>query len=383
MLSCQAAQKQMAAKKFAPVYLFFGEEKYLQEELLALLTAAYLGEQADFGRHKLDGRSLDFARIIEKLDEQGLFSAKQLLIVDDPPYLAPPRKSDPGTAVAESEEAKGREEPFTEILAAYLDRQGQKEPPGILVFLAPRVDRRKRLFKLIDKEGVAVECSPLKGEALAAWIRARVEALGKKIDRAAMEKLLFSGEHDLHYLSTELEKFAIYLAGEENTITVHTVENLFSGDIQGDVFKLADALAGGRASVAEELLELLLRRREKPLLIFFMLVRHYRLLLQAHCLLEEGLPPKDFAAILEVHPFAARKLREQAVLCSRPLLEEVLIALQDMDKKIKTGRIDPAQALRLILGRIDNLQQDFRSVSRSDHSGIERSGARESRPGSR
>jgi DNA polymerase III subunit delta len=87
---------------------------------------------------------------------------------------------------------------------------------------------------------------------------------------------------------------------------------LFSGDLQGNVFKLADAMAEKNLSGAESLLQLLLGRREKPLLIFFMLARHYRLLLQARCLLDEGLPPGQFASTLEVPPFVARKLQDQA-----------------------------------------------------------------------
>jgi DNA polymerase III delta subunit len=52
---------------------------------------------------------------------------------------------------------------------------------------------------------------PLKGEALVDWIRQKAASLGKTVDRSAMDKLLLAGNHNLHYLSGELEKYSAYL----------------------------------------------------------------------------------------------------------------------------------------------------------------------------
>jgi len=357
VLSHQAAIKQIEEKKFVPVYLFYGEERYLQEELVEQLTAAFLGTETDFGKEKLDGAEYTLEAVLDRIGESGLFSERKLLIVDNPPYLLPPRKRDEQDLSGEPEQKDKKEDLHADILLSHLEAQASSIPEGILVFLSSQVDRRRRLFKLIDKRGVAVECGPLKGDSLAAWIRKKAAEMGKSIDRAALEKLLLAGDQNLHYISRELEKYCTFLKDDEEVITARTVDALFSGDIQGDVFKLSDALAEGSLFRADALLDLLLRRREKPLLIFFMLARHYRLLLQAHSLLEEGIPPAEFTGALEVHPFVARKLREQASLYNRALLEEVLIVLQEADFKIKTGRLEPADALKLMLARIDHVQK--------------------------
>lgn len=356
ILSYQVLLKQIKENNFAPVYLFFGDEKYLQEDLVEQLSAAYLGSDTDFGKEKLEGSAHDLEEIISRLNETGLFSQRRLVIVDSPPYLAPPRKSEGDEALEESGNKSSREIKQAELLNNYLEEQASRVPDSILVFLVPGVDKRKRIFKLIDKKGVATECSELKGDALVSWINAKVKRLGKKIDRAAVEKLLLAGQHNLHYLSRELEKYCAYLGDEQETVTVDTVDRLFSGDLQGNVFKLSDALAEGNLIRAHDILELLLGQREKPLLIFFMLARHYRLLLQAHSLLEEGLSQKEVTSNLGVHPFVARKLKEQAASYNRSILEDVLIALQEADLQIKTGRSEPHEALKLILSRIDYVQ---------------------------
>ncbi len=357
MINYHTASKQIQEKSFFPVYLLYGEEKYLQEELIRQLTISFLGADADFGLEKIDGGSQSLEQIVAILGESGLFTKRRLLVVDNPPYLRPPRKTEEAENSEVGEDKGPREEPHADILSSYLEQHAAESVESVLIFLAPKVDRRKRLYKLIDKLGVSVECDLLKGDALSSWVREKAKSLGKKIDRTAIERLLLAGEQNLHYLSAELEKYSTYLAQDEQVITAKIVDTLFSGDVQGNIFKLTDALSEGDLAGAQDLLSLLLKKREKPLLILFMLVRHYRLLLQAFCLHDEGMPQKEFNEALGVHPFVARKLRDQAALLSRHILEEALLTLQDADRQIKTGLIEPAQALALILNRVDYVQK--------------------------
>ncbi|MFO7952027.1 MAG: DNA polymerase III subunit delta [Bacillota bacterium] len=357
MISFKAVIKQIAEGKFAPVYLVFGEEKYLQEELVSRLEKSFLGQDFEFGREKLNGAEYSLEEILSRLSEESLFSKRNMIIVENPSYLAPPRKGEEREASPEGNVNGSKEKTYTEMFNNYIAAQAPQQPDNIIVFTTPGVDRRKKMFKLLDQKGVVVECSPLKGDALVSWVRHKVGRLGKKIDRAAVERLLLAGDHNLHYLSRELEKYCAYLGSEQDTITVETVDYLFSGDLPGNVFKLSDALAEGNLKKANHFLQLLLKRREKPLLILFMLVRHYRLLLQAHSLLEEGIPQNELIPTLKVHDFVARKLKQQVAYYDRMTLEDALIILQKLDMQVKTGRIEPEQALELGLNQINFIQK--------------------------
>lgn len=353
----RALIKDIQEKRFAAVYLLHGEERYLQEEIIDQLKKNYLGSEEQFGYEKVEGGSLRLAEIIAQISEKGLFSSKRLLVVDNPPYLGSSRKTvEQGDPEGPDENTLADEKESVGLLEDYIVEQQEGRPGSVLVFTTEKADRRKRIYKVIEKKGSAVECSILKGETLTDWVRQKAASLGKTIDRSAMDKLLLAGNHNLHYLSGELEKYSSYLGDCETVISGQVVDLLFSGDLQGNVFKLADAIAEKNHAGAESLLQLLLGRREKPLLIFFMITRHYRLLLQARCLLDEGLPPGQFASTLEVPPFVARKLQDQAGVYNRTALEDVIIMLQESDQKIKTGRLEPGQALTLIMSRIDYLQ---------------------------
>jgi len=116
---------------------------------------------------------------------------------------------------------------------------------------------------------VVVQCTPLRGNDLARWIREQVARRGKKIEPAALQRLLWSGENDLYCLSNELDKYILYLGEGENTITAAVVGELFSGDIKSTVFNVTDSLSEGKLDGALRALSLLDRKREEPLRVFF------------------------------------------------------------------------------------------------------------------
>ena len=356
MITYQAALKKIEAQEFSPTYLFFGQESYLCEELVRKLYQAYVGEHSAFGYEKIDGSSFDLQGLLNRVDEGGLFSSKRLLVVDNPPYLAVARKTNQ-KAEEINDQQQELEKAAADLLNAYLERLGNQLPEAIIVFISAGIDRRKRIYKVIDRNGMTVECLPLKGDDLLHWINQKAAALGKTIERSALDRLLMAGDQNLHYFSNELEKYATYLDQKETVITGKVVDLLFSGDLEGNVFKLADAMAEGSQLRALELLELLLSKNEKPLAIFFMLVRHYRLLLQARSLVEEGIPLTEITSTLGVHPFVARKLRDQALTLERRILEKIYLQFQKTDLQIKTGVFDPVQALYLTVNRVDLLQQ--------------------------
>ena len=347
--------KAIAAGRFAPAYLFYGDEPFLIEELSALLTESYLGEEdPGFGREKIEGAGLTLLQALQRLEEATLFSSRKLLLVEEPPYLVPAKGK--GRGSAEEKEKESRKENGAEAAAQlekFLVREKKEPVPSrIILFRAGAVDRRRRLYRLLEREAVVVPCAPLKGGELARWIREQVARRGKRIEPAALQRLLWSGENDLYCLSNELDKYSLYLGEGETTITAAVVGELFSGDIKSSIFTLTDGLSEGRLDRALRALSLLDRKREEPQRIFFMLVRHCRLLLGARSLRDGKIPPAEHPRILGVTPFEARKVFGQAAAFSGEALEEIIITLQEIDYQIKTGRMPPRQALEVAIAQI-------------------------------
>ncbi|HOB28702.1 MAG TPA: DNA polymerase III subunit delta [Bacillota bacterium] len=356
MATYREAVKMITAGRFAPAYLFYGDEFFLIQELTDLLSNAFLGEDPGYGREKVDGDKLTLGQALRRLDEPSLFAPRKLLLVEEPPYLAVKKRESQGATGEKEEQQEESGKEAAAQLESFLAREkAQKIPSRIILFRAGAVDRRRRLFKLLEKKAVVVQCAPLRGGELARWIRERVAGQGKKIEPAALQRLLWSGENDLYCLSNELDKYSTYLGEGETTITAGVVEMLFSGDIKSNVFTLTDALSEGNLDRALQALSLLARKREEPLRIFFMLVRHFRLLLGARSLREEKVPPAEHPRALGVTPFEARKVFGQSAAFSREILEEIIILLQKIDYQIKTGRVAPWQALEIAIAQIHQL----------------------------
>ena len=191
----------------------------------------------------------------------------------------------------------------------------------------------------------------LEGEALKRWLLRKVKAAGKEMEREAVEQLLQGREGDLWALSHELEKLVCYL-GEEKLITGEMVAKLSPGSVEGDVFKLTDSLGAGgpgpgldrtplpcpAAGVA--LADPVYDRAPFPPVAAVPFAAGGRL------------PPARAASELKLAPFIARKIHSQALAFDREVLEEILIRLQEIDEKIKTGRLDQQLALELVLAWI-------------------------------
>ena len=353
MIDYSRALRAISAGSFQPAYLFCGSEPFLIRELSHRLEEAYLGEDGGYGSEKVEGKEFTLTEVLQRLDGASLFASRKLLVVDEPPYLALKSK-EIGTAAGgkgESGEENAAGAPCE--LESFIEREsGAGIPARIILFRAANVDRRRRLFKMLEKRDAAVDCATLKEGDLTRWIRERLARQGKKIDNAALQRLLWSGENDLHTLSNELDKYCAYLGEGETTITAGVVELLFSGDTWGNVFTLTDALSKGNIHRAQQLLAVLAGKREEPLRIFFMLVRHFRLLLCARSLRDEKIPPARHPGELGVKPFEARKLYGQSASFSRESLEEIIIFLQGLDYRIKTGRVVPGQGLEMAIAGI-------------------------------
>ena len=113
-------------------------------------------------------------------------------------------------------------------------------------YVYKKVDKRKKIFKLIDKSGQAIEFLPLKAKDLRQWIPNYLLKTGHKINLEALEYIIgimsMMMQIPLSFIASELEKMTIY-AGERKTITINDVLNVMSSITEASVFVMIDALS--------------------------------------------------------------------------------------------------------------------------------------------
>lgn len=168
------------------------------------------------------------------------------------------------------------------------------------------------------------------------------------IQPAAASALAAVTQNDLRRADSELVKLASYAEGR--TITEDDVALLTPYVAEARVFDMVDAMVAGRAQTALNTLHQLLNEQdEDPFRLYGMIVRQFRLLLLTREYLASGGSPRDMASALGIKPFEADKLSRLGRGFSVEQLEGIYHSLLDTDIRMKTGRIEPALALDLLV----------------------------------
>ena len=226
------------------------------------------------------------------------------------------------------------------------------QPNNYVIFTAKTVDKRRKLYKIISKTGLALEAEPLRPWEINDWLNAKLSSLGKFMSADARqyfdELLRILPEISLWYLENELDKVSLNVTGAE--ITALDLRKNLLAPPEVSNFALTDAIDERKLKKALYLLRMQTTRTfGKTPLVTTLLVNHIRNLLRAKFFVAEGLSGYRLAEALEMKNFIAKKTVEASQNYREKFLEEILIELAEADFKLKTGRANVEILERIIV----------------------------------
>jgi len=142
---------------------------------------------------------------------------------------------------------------------------------------------------------------------------------------------------DTRQAGMEIAKLLAYV-NWARPVTGPDVEAVCIVTSQQSVFDFVDALSNGNGKSAQHLLHRLLEN-EDPFSLWGMVVRQFRLLIQAREILDGRGNQNDVARALGVHPFVAEKTTGQAARFSIESLESIYRRLLRIDEGVKTSQL--------------------------------------------
>jgi DNA polymerase-3 subunit delta len=169
------------------------------------------------------------------------------------------------------------------------------------------------------------------------WIINEAKNQSGQIEPAAAARLAEMVGVDTRQAGMELSKLLAYV-NWERPVRGSDVEAVCIVTSQQSVFDFVDALSQGNGQVAQKLLHRLLEN-EDAFSLWGMVVRQFRLLLQAREILDGRGNKDDVARALGVHPFVAEKTTGQAGRFSMESLEAIYRRLLKIDEQVKTSQI--------------------------------------------
>ena len=126
-----------------------------------------------------------------------------------------------------------------------------------------------------------------------------------------MEYFMERTGDDMENIRMELEKLICYTMGRE-VITKEDVEAVGTVHVTNRIFEMVTAIVAGNTRKAMDLYEDLLKLKEPPMRIMFLIAKQFNQLLQVKELAGKGAQKGEIASKVKVPPFVAGKLIAQA-----------------------------------------------------------------------
>jgi DNA polymerase-3 subunit delta len=228
------------------------------------------------------------------------------------------------------------------VVGAYLD---DPAPETVLALVAEQLRRDSALAKAIGKRGQILAYDVIKKD-LPKWVQAQLRERGVAVSPGFAHGLIELVGDDMHELACEIDKLATWAGGEK--IGDKDLELLVCPRGEVAPFGLTDAWGRRDASGALAAYELLLERASESRQA---LLTRLAALLSAHIgkvqacrrLSQQGLGPREAAAQLGMHPYAAEKAFAQARNFSEAELRRATVRLAALDLALKGGSRLPSE----------------------------------------
>ncbi len=334
------------------LYIFHGPDDFTRTEKIAALQAA-LGDPTTAGLNMvvLEGRTLTLSDLRQHSDAMPFLAPRRLVIVNG--YLSSLSGRSEG---ADGDPAKTITNPTgpdkAQQLQALLDYLGRMPPTTDLVLVETKtLDRSHAALKTAKALGGEVVFFAI-SDNLPAWIMRRAKEHNAVIEPGAAELLARLVGPDLRVLNSELEKLALYTAGQR-PISKADIDLLVPYTEEADQFGLANAIGQRNARRAYDQLRKELDEVSNPMVILGSIAAQIRSLLEVKDMAERGMSPAEIAQVKGwKSDYAATARLKEAANFSMARLEQTMEMLLEIDVSIKTGRMDSRLALDMLIARL-------------------------------
>ncbi len=267
-------------KKYAPVYFFEGEEPYFMDQISQYILDNVLTEdEKGFNQSVLYGKDLSIDAIMTASKRFPMMAQRQVVVIREAQNI---RNIEDLTPYAEN--------PMRSTLL-------------VINYKYKTIDKRKKLYKALIKNGVFFESKPLYESNVPAWITKYLKEKNLGIDPRAAQMITDFVGNDLQRIVNELEKVTISMV-PGTSIMPEDVERNIGISKEFNMFEFQKAL-GNKDILKSNLIAnyFIDNEKQNPLpVIMGMLVGFFRKILVYHTI-EMKSDRNLIAQKLGVNPF--------------------------------------------------------------------------------
>lgn len=325
-------------RKFKPVYFLMGEEPYFIDAITDYIEKNLLKEdEKAFNQTVVYGADVDLGQILNAAKRFPMMAEYNLVIVKEAQNV----KGLDGAS-------EGNADPF----ALYVENP-LKSTVLVINYKGKKLDSRRKLAKLIDKEQVLFESKTLYDNQVGRWITDYLKGRGVSIEPNAAEIMAAHLGNKLSTIVMELDKLKLAV-GENGTITTADVERNVGISKDFNVFELQNAL-GARDVYRSALIAKHMGAMPKHSIIpdIAALYGFFTKIMILHSM--SGSSPAEQAAALKVNPYFMKDYQTAARSYSLRQCAQIISILREYDaysKGIDAPPVDDADLLNEMIFRI-------------------------------
>ncbi len=295
-----------------PIYFLMGEEPYYIDKLSDYIEQNVLSDdEKGFNQTVFYGRDVSVEDVVATCKRYPMMADRQVVIVKEAQDLS---------RTIEKFESYAEHPTPTTVL--------------VLCYKYKTLDKRKKVTKHFDKNGLVYESKKLYENQIGQWITRVLQGKGYTIEPKANAMLVEFLGTDLSKINNELQKLQIILAKGTQITARHIEENIgFSKDY--NIFELRKALAERNVLKSYQIAQYFADNPKDNNIVMTtgMVFAFFVNVLQYHGLKDKN--PKNVAAALKVNPYFLKDY--DLALKNYPMkkVSAIVSALRDVDLKSK------------------------------------------------
>lgn len=319
------AIKLLENNNLSKAVFLYGEEEYLADFLIKVIKDKYLNDSnIVFNHDKIDMDLGSFSTIQEAVETLPFMAKKRVIEVR-------------GLDLSRNGIAKKKD--FFKDLEAYLDQIG--EGSIVLIISSSGSFFKGSLYKKAEKYAHLVKLDRLNHKDLYNFIGKKLASEGLKINARVLNLLIGSLGYEakdqdlsLYDVNSQLDKIISRAKGKVTEEDIKVINKL---EESGNIFSLTDAISHSNSGLAIENF-LLLNKDEDNYQTLYMIIRHFRNILNIKVLLNQGKNHNDIKNLVGIKDYEFRKLlafEKKYTICD---LKRIFANLYKTDFNLKSGK---------------------------------------------
>ncbi|MDD2732028.1 MAG: DNA polymerase III subunit delta [Candidatus Pacebacteria bacterium] len=313
------------------IYFLYGKDTYRMKRKLTEIISRYK-KSCKCG---LNLKHFDFSEnynenlynLVDEIKQISIFKQKKLLVLINP----------------------SKDQKFKSSFLEQADKFIETDDI-IVIYEENDIDKKDKVFKLLQKSAKCQEFVPLSGQKLRLWVIKEFERYGLKINHMVLERIINLAGNDLWRLASEIHKLAAFCDLKE--VNAEDVDLMVRSKIEADIFKTIDAVSEKNKKQALRLIKNHLDKGDSPLYLLSMINYQFRNILLVKELVENRSPYDIILSKTKLHPYVAKKSYFQSQRFSFPELKKIYQKIFEADLNAKTGRVNPETALDMLISEI-------------------------------